>query len=179
MSADVYWVSASWPGRIGIVPRPRGGDWLDEEIQVWAEAGVGMVVSMLTPEEVDELDLGQEMSACERHGIKFRVVPVPDRGVPPSRQEFTRLVQQIEQNLQAGTSIAVHCRQGIGRSAVVVAAVLAYAGEDVDAAFARVTKARGRPVPDTEEQRQWLRKYVQSATVPAVAALTAKHGLAH
>jgi hypothetical protein len=83
MRACVYWVSAPWPGRIGIVPRPRGGDWLDTEVQAWSEAGVDMVVSMLTPEEISELDLGQEMAACERHGIGYRVLSVPDRGVPP------------------------------------------------------------------------------------------------
>jgi hypothetical protein len=39
---------------------------------------------------------------------------------------------------------------------VVVASLLAAAGEGADEAFRRIEKARGRPVPDTAEQREWV-----------------------
>jgi protein-tyrosine phosphatase len=45
---------------------------------------------------------------------------------------------------------------GIGRASLVAAAVLRLLGLPGDEAFSRVQAARGLPVPDTDEQRQWL-----------------------
>ena len=44
------------------MPRPRGGDWLDGEIQSLAKADVDVVVSLLTADEVAELELQDEES---------------------------------------------------------------------------------------------------------------------
>jgi len=43
--------SGFWPGRLGIAARPRGGDWLIDELRSWRKAGVHVVVSLLTPDE--------------------------------------------------------------------------------------------------------------------------------
>jgi protein-tyrosine phosphatase len=69
---------------------------------------------------------------------------------------MVELVQRLDQALAAGKNVAVHCRQGIGRSSVVVASLLVAAGETPDEAFRRIEEARGRPVPDTAEQREWV-----------------------
>ena len=37
MKAEVYWVPGPWPGRLGILPRPRGGDWLADALSPWGE----------------------------------------------------------------------------------------------------------------------------------------------
>ncbi len=156
MKAQVYWVPAPWPGRLGIVPRPRGGDWLEEEIRAWREAGVEVVVSLLTSEEAEELDLKAEPDCVRAEGLEYLSLPIQDYGVPASIEVFTQLVQRLEQTVEAGRSVAVHCRQGIGRSSVLVAAVLVAAGAGPEVAFQRIEKARGRPVPDTPEQREWV-----------------------
>ncbi|MBI2187887.1 MAG: hypothetical protein HYU37_12350 [Acidobacteria bacterium] len=52
--------------------------------------------------------------------------------------------------------MAVHCRQGIGRSALIVGRVLVAAGRDVGTATEAIKKARGVDVPETKEQQQWL-----------------------
>lgn len=156
MKAEVYWIAGPWPGRLGIVPRPRGGDWLEDEIQAWRAAGLDIVTSLLTPEEISELDLGREAALALQAGLEFRSFPIPDYGVPSSRAGLIELAGNLERDLEAGKSVAVHCRQGIGRSSVVAASVLIAAGEGADEAFRRIEKARGRPVPDTREQRQWV-----------------------
>jgi hypothetical protein len=33
MRTNIYWLDDSQSGRIGIMPRPRGGDWLEDEIR--------------------------------------------------------------------------------------------------------------------------------------------------
>ena len=54
MRTELFWIDGPWPGRLAIMPRPRGGDWLEEEIQSWRRSGVDLVVSLLTLEERNE-----------------------------------------------------------------------------------------------------------------------------
>ena len=42
-----------------MLPRPRGGDWLADEIRSLRACGVDVLVSLLTGEEVGELDLAE------------------------------------------------------------------------------------------------------------------------
>lgn len=156
MRTEVYWVPGPWRGRLGIVPRPRGGDWLADEVHSWRDAGLDTVISLLTPGEIAELDLRDEEVWAREEGIEYHTFPIPDYGVPRSRRDVAELVQRLETALQAGKNIAVHCRQGIGRSSLLVASVLVSEGEDPEEAFRRIEKARGRPVPDTVEQREWV-----------------------
>jgi len=163
--ADVYWVDGPWPGRLGVVPRPRGGDWLADEVRAWRASGLDAVLSLLTPEEVAELELRDEAACSREAGIEPLSFPIPDYGVPRSRRDLAGLLNHLEHLLAAGKSVAVHCRQGIGRSSLVAASLLVAAGENPDEAFRRIEKARGRPVPDTAEQREWV-----AQMAPGVAA---------
>ncbi len=159
MRTAVYWIEGPWPGRLAIVPRPRGGDWLEEEVHSWQETGLNVVVSLLTRDESTELELNQEELLCRAWGIQFYAYPIPDRGVPASRKATTDLVEKLEKTLEAGKSIAVHCRQGIGRSSLIAALLLVSAGVNLEAALARIRQARGCPVPDTQEQSKWIRSF--------------------
>lgn len=51
MAGTVNWIDGLWNGRVAIVARPRGGKWLADEIDQWRKAGLGVVVSLLTPGE--------------------------------------------------------------------------------------------------------------------------------
>jgi len=150
----VYWVTGPWPGRLGIIPRPRGGDWLADEVRSWRAAGLDVVTSLLTPDEVAEFELQQEATRCREAGLEFQSFPIPDYGVPRSRAGLMELVHGLEEALESGRNVAIHCRQGIGRSSIIVASLLVSSGEEADEAFRRIEQARGRPVPDTAEQRE-------------------------
>ncbi len=156
MRAEVHWIPGPWRGRLGVVTRPRGGDWLEEEVQGWRTAGVDLVVSLLTPDEVSELQLEEEERWCREEGVGFRSLPIPDRGVPSALEPLAELVGAIMQAVDSGESVAVHCRQGIGRSALVAASVMAAFGEEPAHALEKIASVRGRPVPDTKEQRDWV-----------------------
>ena len=47
MASDIYWIEHPFAQRIAIAARPRAGDWLDDEIDHWFSAGIGLVVSLL------------------------------------------------------------------------------------------------------------------------------------
>ena len=161
MRTELYWIEGPWQGKLAILPRPRGGDWLEDEVQGWRAAGVDVVVSLLTSDEVAELDLEQEGRLCEAHDIDFRSFPIVDRSVPASRKATLDFVKKLAKLLMEGKTIAIHCRQGIGRSALIAACLLVLSGILPDAAFLRVSEGRGCSVPETSEQQQWLMDFTQ------------------
>jgi predicted protein tyrosine phosphatase len=173
-AAKVYWIPGPWKGRLGILPRPRGGDWLADEIVAWRAAGVDVVVSLLEPQEEAELALDAEGAAAAAGGIELRPFPLPDRGVPSSPDAVADLTHDIVGALDAGKNVGVHCRQGIGRSGLIVGGVLVAAGQEVGEALKTIEASRGVVVPETAEQRRWINDFAEwLATVRA-----AQHRLA-
>jgi protein-tyrosine phosphatase len=132
---------------------------LGDEMAAWREAGVDMAVSLLEPEEAAQLVLADEAAAAAASGVAFRAFPIPDRGVPTSNELVAELAGEILDALEEGKSVAVHCRQGIGRSGLIVGGVLVAAGKEPVTALKTVADARGLEVPETEEQRQWLKDF--------------------
>ncbi len=169
MQTELYWIDGPWRGRLAIMPRPRGGDWLGDEMRGWREAGIDVVVSLLTPAEITELDLALENALVESYAMKYLSFPIEDRSVPESRDETLVLTNTLSQALDEGKNVAIHCRQGIGRAALIAACLLVSAGMSAGEAFRRVTAARGCPVPETSEQRNWVEAY--SRQTPATARI--------
>lgn len=118
-----------------------------------------VVVSTLTKDEIAELELGLEAELCRSLGIDFVTYPIEDRGVPQSSHSLLLVIRDVEDKLKNGKGVAIHCRQGIGRASLVAACLLTATGMWVEQAFQRIATARGRAVPDTEEQRQWVAKF--------------------
>ena len=139
-----------------MMARPRGGDWLSDEIQNLKRQNVSCVVSLLTSEEISELGLEKEETECKNLNIEFISYPVADRKCPDSERSFLELVARICNSLSDGQKIAVHCRMGIGRSGIVSAAVLIATGHKTSAVFDRLSNVRGLNVPDTKEQEDWI-----------------------
>jgi protein-tyrosine phosphatase len=156
MKTELYWIEGAWPGKVAIAPRPRGGDWLADEVQAWRQAGLEVMVSLLTQEEEADLDLTQEAELSQASGIQFMKFPIPDRSVPLSRRATLALLKDLRQLLAEGKHVGLHCRQGIGRSAVIAASLLILLGIEPEAAFQRIGVARGCAVPETAEQRDWV-----------------------
>lgn len=162
MPMPLKWIDCH-AGRLGIMARPRGGEWLDDEVRALSEAGVSRLVSLLTDAEIKELDLADLEGACKRQGIQFSRFAILDRGVPSDSTQADELVRMIVADVSAGGLVMIHCRAGIGRSAMIGAAVLAHWGTDPDIAFAKIAEARGWSVPDTPEQLEWVRSQKRKA----------------
>ena len=72
MTPDVYWIRDIAPLKLAIMARPRGGEWLEEEVSGWKRLGIGTVASLLHEYEENELSISDEASLCAAHGIEFR-----------------------------------------------------------------------------------------------------------
>jgi protein-tyrosine phosphatase len=144
------------------MPRPRGGDWLEDEIQFWRRSGVDVVVSLLTREEQTELNLRDEGSLCRANNIEYVSFPIVDRSVPTSTETLLEQVIRLAEQLANGQNVAVHCRQGIGRAALVAACLLTVSGMTPASTLELVGAARGCVVPETPEQRRWIMEFAKS-----------------
>jgi len=153
MKPDLFWIPGPWRGRLAIAARPRGGDWLADEMDGWRRAGVDVVVSLLENEEAAQLELLDERAAVEGSHMRFISFPIPDRGVPASMPQAMSLMAAIAGALELGKNVAGHCRQGIGRSGAIAAGVLTTSGAGFESAFDLISAARGTRVPETWEQR--------------------------
>ena len=158
----LYWIKSPGTGRLAISARPRGGEWLEDEVEGWREQGVDVLVSLLTPSENEELGLKDEGRVTKAKGLRFNSFPIEDRNVPRSAAKLQEFAAQLGADIQQGRNVAVHCRQGIGRSSLVSAAVLLLLGEDLDEALSSIQNARGLDVPETVEQRSWLEQFART-----------------
>ena len=158
MSPKLFWIPGPWRGKLAVSTRPRGGDWLYDEIAALRNVGVDVLASLLETTEVTEFDLFDECHAAEASGIQFQSFPIPDRGTPASTLLAVALIASITESLERGENVAIHCRQGVGRSGLIAVAVLVVSGKAPDDAMRIVSAARGEDVPETTIQREWLRR---------------------
>ena len=159
MRSDLYWVPGPWPGRLALAARPRGGDWLPDELANWKHEGIDIVLSLLTPEEQRDLDLVKEAAESNKQGLAFTSFPIPDREVPTSETKFNEAVRDANEDLSRGRTLLIHCRQGIGRTGLFASCLLILAGMSPSASVDLVSAARGTPIPETIEQRDWIERY--------------------
>jgi protein-tyrosine phosphatase len=156
MRKELYWLDDSWPGRLAVGPRPRGGEWLKNDVSSWKQARVDGVLSLLTPDEEQDLDLRDEAHEVRAQGMRFISFPIADRRAPKSELKLAEILESVTHDLLLGKNILVHCRQGIGRSGLVAVCLLVKKGMSPGAAIDSVSATRGISVPETAEQRDWI-----------------------
>ena len=163
MAPEIYWIPEVTTGRLGIMARPRSGEWLPDEVSGWCSVGLNAVVCLLEASEIRELELHDEPVLCASSQIEFISFPITDRGVPSSVRQTAELVDRVVSFLRDGSSVAIHCRAGIGRSSLIAACVLLKLGFRREEIFPLLSRVRGVPVPDTPAQVQWLSKFSREA----------------
>jgi protein-tyrosine phosphatase len=137
--------------------RPRGNEWLKDEIVNIKKQNVDLLVSLLERDEILELGLQNEDAICKSTDIEFINFPIVDRNIPKAGDKIDWLINQLTAKIDSGLSIVIHCRMGIGRSAILAASILLQKGFKADDVIAEICKIRGLKVPDTDEQLKWLR----------------------
>ncbi len=160
MFTKVYWLKKYSNGAaVGIMSRPRGGDWLEDEVRNLKLLGVQTMVSLLEWSEIYELDLKDEERLCTKHGITYINFPIPDRGLPKDFKQVSALIDNLRDQVKQGISAMIHCRMGIGRSSIIAGAVMLMDGAAALDIIDEISKIRGLKVPDTDEQAGWLQKF--------------------
>lgn len=154
----IFTVQIDGPGALAITSRPRGGDWLADDVAALAQNGVEVLVSLLCDDEARDLGLQNEAAVCAQHNIEFISLPVTDMCAPVEDSSFILVVHRLAGRVSGGSSVAVHCRQSIGRSGVLAVSIAIATGLALESAVETVSVARGLRVPETTEQMNWLRR---------------------
>lgn len=152
----ILWINEAEPFRLAIVLRPRGNGELQTDLEVLRAGGIDTLVSLLTPEDNDELGLTEEGPIAGQLGMRFVSYPIPDREAPADRTGYRALITDLRDQVRAGRSIGAHCRGCIGRATLLLASVMIALGWNPEEAVAKIEQARGLQVPDTAEQLEWI-----------------------
>ena len=161
----IYWIDHSGPGRLAILDRPEGDEALESEIRGWREAGIDVVVSLLTETDNEYLGLVEEGQLCGNNGLQFISFPIADRGVPDSSAAL-QLVSELNSLLTKGKSIGFHCHGCIGRAPLIASCVLMFSGVSAEKAYGLVSDARGYPIPEAQAQAEWGRNFARRLSSP-------------
>jgi protein-tyrosine phosphatase len=161
---EVLWVEGDPQIKLAIVLKPRGDDWLKDDLVNIRRGGssaqeVDTLVSLLEPDEAIWLGLGDEKRLAEEAGMTFLSYPIRDVHVPENVHTFRVFVAGLAERLRAGERIGLHCRGSIGRAPTTAACTLVHLGWKAQDALDAIQEARGFPIPDTEEQLRWILSY--------------------
>jgi protein-tyrosine phosphatase len=152
----VLWINEAQPSQLAVVLRPRGDKGLAADLQVVRDEGIHILVSMLTPEDNEDLGLSEEGRIATQLGMRFISWPITDRETPVDMAGFRTLIRELRDDVRSGLRIGAHCRGCIGRATVLLASVMIALGWDAEKALRTIERARGFPVPDTPEQLEWI-----------------------
>jgi protein-tyrosine phosphatase len=154
MPESLFLVPAPGPGRLATMAAPDGGIHLAPHLAALRSQGFDALVCALTDAEQSKLGLTAEAEVARDAGLEFVHLPIDDFGVPC--RSVVPAISQLASRFTGGAALAVHCRAGIGRSGLLAAGILVLAGCDPGSAFQMISDARGRRVPETDEQRAWV-----------------------
>ena len=166
MHCTAYIVEARGNAKLAIMPRPRRGEWLRDDISSLSSQGFGLVVSLLEKDETRNLGLAEEAELVRELGMEFVTIPIPDLSTPPLDVAMKATISSLAEAWCGGTSIVIHCRMAYGRAPMIAACILVCCGQTAERAIAEVAAARGVPVPETPVQREWIFNY-EKAVRPA------------
>ena len=157
-------------GRIGITlcpgkkdPHAWSGHWdrdLDLDLDEVMRWGATAVISLITDEELDGLQVRGLPAAVQDRHMEWWHLPIPD--VQPPGAQFERAWEvageAIRDRLALGFDVLVHCKGGLGRAGTVAARLLVELGEDCDEAIRKVREARSMLAIETREQAAHVRR---------------------
>lgn len=139
-----------------MMPAPTFVGEVSSTLDLCGELRIKHIVSLVEDNEARFLKLENLSPECFVRKIELLKMPIVDRKPPASIEEFTKLARVCYQLMLAGESIGVHCKSGIGRSGMLICALLGMLGFDLPAALERIRDRRGLAAPNTAEQMDWL-----------------------
>jgi protein-tyrosine phosphatase len=145
---------------IAVGPAPEPDDLL-RLFSEWRKDGVGLIVSAQTEREAATMGLDIEETFARTAKLGFLRIPVPDHSAPPFSREVLDSITYIADTIDNGKKVFVHCYAGIGRSPALAAAVMVHRGATPREAVQALRAARGIPVPETQDQMQFIFDYAE------------------
>jgi len=109
---------------------------LDDSISTLKSAGIDMLLTLMSDDEMAKNNADKLPQACETQNIDWIQLPIPDDAAPSQAFESQWQVNQVGilEVLNNKGTIAVHCKGGSGRTGLVIGIILlayGWSGEKV------------------------------------------------
>jgi ADP-ribosylglycohydrolase len=161
-----YWVV---PGRflVGEHPGSRSRAEALERLRSLLRAGVSCFVDLTEPSEMPGYESFLPFSTPSGRRIEYLREPIADHSVPTTRETMARLLAAVDQALAADHVVYLHCRAGIGRSAMAAGCWIASQPvltgdplERLQVLWRQSEQSANWPVvPETAEQAEFVRTW--------------------
>jgi protein-tyrosine phosphatase len=117
-----------------------------------------LLVSLIEAQELEQLQIPDLFERIQLHEMQSQWFPIQDFGTPTSMPDLVELVDLILATVKQGQTVVIHCRGGLGRSGLVVAACLVALGYSPEEAFGHIRQARPGSV-ETPEQEAYVYEF--------------------
>ena len=156
---ESYWIEE---GRFiaGEYPGSYNPQLMRRRMDAFLEAGVNTFIDLTQPHELVPYEgiLKEQAKIYEVDAAYYRFA-IRDHGIP-SAELMTGILNLIDENIESGRCVYVHCWGGVGRTGTVVGCYLVRHGSTNEKALARVDQMyKTRPAnpylsrsPETAEQ---------------------------
>lgn len=174
-------------GRVGITfcpgkkqARSETGQWdrdIDADLAAIRAWGATHLVTLIAPEEFEELGVQALPARAAAHGLHWHHAPILDGHIPgilPEGVDATRWFEEVWPTLYAeldaalarGESVVVHCKGGLGRAGTAACLLVAGQSPGVPAStiMDRVRAVRPNAV-ETVIQEHYLNQHIPSRPV--------------
>jgi ADP-ribosylglycohydrolase len=159
--AESYWVI---PDRFlaGKHPGGRNVQEIERRLGPLLAAGFDAFIDLTEPGELPPYD------PYLPDGVFYSRKPIQDHGIPRDSAQMTEILATLDEVLDAGRRVYLHCRAGIGRTGTVVACHLIDRGLSPEQALSKLNKLwlqsdrsdTWPEIPETEEQRKYVQGFV-------------------
>jgi ADP-ribosyl-[dinitrogen reductase] hydrolase len=139
---------------------------LATDLEVIREWGAHDLISLLEPQEFEELAISDLPTQASAYGLRWHGMPITDGAAPDHRflDRWFVLGPQLAREICKGSRVVVHCKGGLGRAGTVACLLLLESGAalNADDAMGQVRAVR-RGAIETLSQEAFLRAWpVQS-----------------
>lgn len=168
---EVAWIplDPAVPGCLGLAPAPgKTGPGLLSPVfyrrdlaadlaRLKAHHGTDCLIDCTEAAERADLSIAALPAGAVEAGLAYRALPIPDMGVPAPGEphaQAVRVVAEATARVEAGASVVVVCRGGLGRSGMIAASIAAAlgVGEWPDDAIGAVRRARPGAVQTSAQE---------------------------
>jgi ADP-ribosylglycohydrolase/protein-tyrosine phosphatase len=166
-------------GRVGLTlaPGKRDDVWerdLVADVERLRETfGTSVLISLVGDAELQLLGIPDLDRVARTRGVRVCQLPVEDGGVPENAEGVVRLVRMALAVAEAGETVVVHCRGGLGRSGLFAACCLIALGHEPAAAI-RIVRAVRPGAVETLAQERFIERFVDvwRRAAPVVPSLS-------
>jgi protein-tyrosine phosphatase len=162
-----YWVK---PGQIiaGEYPGSDDTEFAQAMLRSLLEAGVSVFFDLTSKGELEPYQNALAKEA-ERFGSvpEYQKWPIRDMSANTVKK-MTELLDAIDESVDAGKTVYLHCAAGLGRTGVVVGCYLVRHGMSGEEALEAIPRMRRRDIPghtmvspETQAQRNMIREWGQ------------------